>query len=61
MLPVTASPVPAALTEACAAVRPAAGADAVAGVVPSWVARPATTLELSAVLRAVISPDLLDD
>ena len=58
MLPVTASQVPAALAEACAAVSPATEADAVAGVAPSWVARPASTLELSAVLRAAAGLNL---
>jgi glycolate oxidase FAD binding subunit len=56
-VPVT-SPVPAALSQACAAVRPAAEADAVAGVTPSWVARPASVLELSAVLAAAAGLNL---
>ena len=56
-MPVTA-PVPGALSQACAAVRPADEADAVAGVTPSWVARPASTLELSAVLRAAAGLNL---
>ena len=56
-MPVT-SPVPAALGQACAAVRPAAEADAVAGVTPSWVARPASTAELSAVLAAAAGLNL---
>jgi len=58
VLPVTASPVPVELAEACAAVRPAGEADAVAGVTPSWVARPASVLELSAVLRAAAGLNL---
>jgi glycolate dehydrogenase FAD-binding subunit len=56
-VPVT-TPVPAALSQACAAVRPADEADAVAGVMPSWVARPASTLELSAVLAAAAGLNL---
>jgi glycolate oxidase FAD binding subunit len=56
-VPVT-SPVPAALSQACAEVRPAAEADAVAGVTPSWVARPASTAELSAVLAAAAGLNL---
>jgi glycolate oxidase FAD binding subunit len=56
--PVTASPVPAALKKACAAVRPATEADAVAGVTPSWVARPADVAELSAVLAAAAGLNL---
>jgi glycolate dehydrogenase FAD-binding subunit len=58
VLPVTASQVPAALAEACAAVSAATEADAVAGVVPSWVARPASTLELSAVMAAAAGLNL---
>jgi len=58
VLPVTASPVPAALTEACAAVSAATEADAVAGVTPSWVARPSDLAELSAVLRAAAGLNL---
>jgi glycolate oxidase FAD binding subunit len=56
-VPVT-TPVPEALGQACAAVRPAAEADAVAGVTPSWVARPASTAELSAVLAAAAGLNL---
>ncbi len=56
-MPVT-TPVPEALGQACAAVRPAAQADAVAGVTPSWVARPASTAELSAVLAAAAGLNL---
>ena len=56
--PVPAGPVPAALSQACAAVRPAGPADAVAGVTPSWVARPASTAELGAVLAAAAGLNL---
>ena len=44
--------VPAALAKACRTVRPAAPRDAVAGVVPGWVAAPAGTDEASALLAA---------
>ena len=56
-MPVT-TPVPAGLSQACAAVRPAGPADAVAGVTPSWVARPASTAELGAVLAAAAGLNL---
>jgi glycolate oxidase FAD binding subunit len=48
----TAAPLPAQLARACAEVRPAVKADAVGGVVPSYVASPASTQEAGAVLRA---------
>jgi glycolate oxidase FAD binding subunit len=44
--------VPAALAKACRTVRPAGPRDAVAGVVPGWVAAPAGTDEASALLAA---------
>jgi glycolate oxidase FAD binding subunit len=44
--------IPAQLTAACAAVRPATPADAVAGVQPQIVASPSSTTEASALLRA---------
>jgi glycolate oxidase FAD binding subunit len=47
-----AEPIPAKITEACAAVRPATPADAVAGVEPQIVAAPASTSEASTLLRA---------
>ena len=56
-MPVT-TPVPAELSQACAAVRPAGPADAVAGVTPSWVARPDSTAELGAVLAAAAGLNL---
>jgi len=56
-VPVT-TPVPAELSQACAAVRPAGPADAVAGVTPSWVARPDSTAELGAVLAAAAGLNL---
>ena len=58
MPPVTARPVPAELSQACATVSSATGADAVAGVTPSWVARPADVAELSAVLAAAAGLNL---
>jgi glycolate oxidase FAD binding subunit len=48
----TAAPLPAQLAQACTEVRPAVKADAVGGVVPSYVAAPASTQEAGAVLRA---------
>jgi len=51
-VPVAAEPIPAPLTAACAAVRTATPADAVAGVQPRIVAAPASTQEASALLRA---------
>jgi glycolate oxidase FAD binding subunit len=47
-----------ALALACRAVTPAAPRDAVAGVMPSWVAYPASVEEASAVLRAAADHDL---
>ena len=41
-----------ALAAACADLRPADPADAVAGVLPSWVASPATTAEAAATMQA---------
>jgi glycolate oxidase FAD binding subunit len=48
----TASEVPAELSAACPEIRPAAPADAVAGVAPRYVAAPATVAEASALLAA---------
>jgi glycolate oxidase FAD binding subunit len=48
----TAASLPAQLARACAEVRPANKADAVGGVVPSYVASPASTQEAGAVLLA---------
>jgi glycolate oxidase FAD binding subunit len=48
----TAAPLPAQLAQACTEVRPAVKADAVGGVVPSYVAAPTSTQEAGAVLRA---------
>jgi glycolate oxidase FAD binding subunit len=48
----TAGAVPARLASACAQVRPADKADAAGGVVPGYVAAPASTQEASDVLRA---------
>jgi glycolate oxidase FAD binding subunit len=50
--------IPGALALACRAVTPAAPRDAVAGVMPSWVASPASLEEASAVLRAAADHDL---
>src|SRR6266702_950946 len=47
-----AEPVPAQISAACEQVRPAAPADAVAGMQPRIVAAPASTGEASALLRA---------
>jgi glycolate oxidase FAD binding subunit len=47
-----AEPIPAQISAACAAVRPAAPADAVSGVQPQFVAAPASTSEASTLLRA---------
>ena len=41
-----------ALAAACPALRPAGPADSVAGVLPSWVASPATVPEAAATMRA---------
>jgi glycolate oxidase FAD binding subunit len=46
----TAPSIPGALARACRTVRPAGPRDAVAGVVPSWVAAPSGTDEASALL-----------
>jgi glycolate dehydrogenase FAD-binding subunit len=54
----TTKTIPGALALACRAVRPAAPRDAVAGVMPSWVASPATVQEASAVLQAAADHDL---
>jgi len=45
-------PLPGPLTAACGAVRPAGPADAVAGVLPRYVASPASVAEASAVMAA---------
>ncbi len=50
--------VPAALAKACHTVRPAGPRDAVAGVVPNWVAAPSGTDEASALLAAAAEHDL---
>jgi len=50
--------IPGALALACRAVTPAAPRDAVAGVMPSWVAYPASVEEASAVLQAAADHDL---
>jgi glycolate oxidase FAD binding subunit len=42
--------IPGALAKACRTVRPAGPRDAVAGVVPGWVAAPSGTDEASALL-----------
>ena len=47
-----------ALTGACAVVREGLAADAVAGIVPAFVASPASTEEASALLRAAAAHDL---
>ena len=47
-----------ALTGACAVVREGLAADAVAGIVPAFVASPASTEEASALLRAAFAHDL---
>jgi glycolate oxidase FAD binding subunit len=54
----TTDTIPGALALACRAVTPAAPRDAVAGVMPSWVASPASVEEASAVLRAAADHDL---
>jgi glycolate oxidase FAD binding subunit len=54
----TTDTIPGALALACRAVTPAAPRDAVAGVMPSWVAYPASVEEASAVLRAAADHDL---
>jgi glycolate oxidase FAD binding subunit len=48
----TADAIPAQLTSACSEVRTAVKSDAVGGVIPGYVAAPASTAEASAVLRA---------
>ena len=50
--------VPGALALACRAVRPAGPRDMVAGVMPDWVASPATIAEASALLAAATEHDL---
>ncbi|MGH8792130.1 MAG: FAD-binding oxidoreductase, partial [Stackebrandtia sp.] len=50
--------VDAALSQACGEVRPGEDADAVTGVVPSYVARPESVEEVSSVLRAAAEHDL---
>ncbi len=50
--------VPGALALACRAVRPAGPRDMVAGVMPDWVASPATSEEASALLAAATEHDL---
>jgi glycolate oxidase FAD binding subunit len=54
----TTDTIPGALALACRAVTPAAPRDAVAGVMPSWVAYPASLEEASAVMRAAADHDL---
>jgi glycolate oxidase FAD binding subunit len=54
----TADLAPEALTRACAEVRPAGPDDAVAGVVPRFVARPGDVTEAAAVLRAAAAEGL---
>ncbi len=51
-MPMAAEPIPAQITAACAAVRPATPADAVGGVQPLTVAAPASASEASTLLRA---------
>ncbi len=51
-MPMAADPIPAQITAACAAVRPATPADAIGGVQPAIVAAPASTSEASTLLRA---------
>src|SRR6266581_6937243 len=53
-----AEPVPGPLAAACGEVGPASDGDAVAGVVPRYVARPASVAEASAVLAAAAGLDL---
>src|SRR3984885_8837495 len=52
------SDIRAALTAACAVVREGLAADAVAGIVPAFVASPASTSEAAALLRAAFAHDL---
>jgi glycolate oxidase FAD binding subunit len=54
----TAGLAPGALTRACAEVRPAGPDDAVAGVVPRFVARPGDVTEAAAVLQAAAAEGL---
>jgi glycolate oxidase FAD binding subunit len=54
----TTDTIPGALALACRAVRPAWPRDAVGGVMPSWVASPASVEEASAVLQAAADHDL---
>ncbi len=51
----TADAVPDVLAKACSEVRPAGPDDAVAGVVPRFVARPADVAEAAAAMRAAVS------
>jgi glycolate dehydrogenase FAD-binding subunit len=53
-----AEPVPGPLAAACGEVRPASDGDAVAGVLPRYVAWPASVAEASAVLAAAAGLDL---
>jgi glycolate oxidase FAD binding subunit len=53
--PVTAGPLPRALTETCTEVRLAGPADEVAGVVPRFVARPGDLAEASGLMAAAAS------
>jgi glycolate oxidase FAD binding subunit len=53
-----ASDIRTALTAACAVVREGLASDAVAGIVPGFVASPASTQEASALLRAAAAHDL---
>jgi glycolate oxidase FAD binding subunit len=54
----TTDTIPGALALACRAVRPAGPRDVVAGVMPSWVASPASLEEASAVMQAAADHDL---
>jgi glycolate oxidase FAD binding subunit len=56
--PVSAAIAGKALAAACQAGRPGAAADAVSGIVPSFVTAPASTAEASAVLRTCAEHDL---
>src|SRR3984957_3580890 len=54
----TADTLPAQLTSACPQTRPGTADDAVAGVVPGYVAAPATEAEATALLAAAAGLDL---
>ena len=54
----TTTSIPGALAKACRTVRPAGPRDAVAGVVPNWVAAPSGTDEASALLATAAEHDL---